>query len=57
MSTNWEYELKPSTTAGGWEYNEPSYTYNQVLSPESGLSVKYNGEGTAVTWTNELQSD
>ena len=53
MSTIWDLIEKVGTFLGGWQYNEPNLTYNQLLDPDSGNVVYYNGLGLGQTWTLE----
>lgn len=49
--TTWDLQEKSGTGIGGWTYNEPNLTYNQLLDPDSGSPVYYNGFGNTATWT------
>lgn len=54
--TTWDNLEKPGFANGGWEYNETNLTYNEVIDPDTQLSVTYNGLGTAVSWSNQTKS-
>lgn len=54
--TTWDLIEKSGTITGGWTYNEPNLAYNQVLDPDSGTPVYYNGFGSTPTWTLQTKS-
>ena len=47
--SSWRRQIK---TGGGWLYDETGLTYDGATDPTSGLSVLYDSEGTAPTFTN-----
>lgn len=53
MST-WNNYEKSGTATGGWDYNEEDILYNSALSVDNQI-VRYNGLGTAQTFTNETK--
>ncbi len=55
MPTLWDNIEKTGTGVGGWMYNEVPLTYNQVIDPDSGLEVFYNGVGVTTGWSNQTE--
>jgi len=50
--TNWDNQEKTGRGNGGWKFNEPNLTFNQMFDPDTGNIVYFNGLGLTVTWTN-----
>jgi hypothetical protein len=50
--TIWDTIEKAGTSNGGWTYDEDNLEYDQLIDPDSGNKVYYNGVGTSVAWTN-----
>lgn len=51
--TTWNNFDKTGVVGGGWQYNEANLTYNQVIDPNTGNIVYYNGIGLPTTWSNQ----
>ncbi len=49
--TTWDLQEKSNNTAGGWTYDENNLGYDDLLDPDSGLPVFYDGFGLSVTWS------
>lgn len=56
MVTIWDNTPKTGTTVGGWNYNEIGYSYNQLLDPQTGGIVYYNGSGQLSIWSNQTKN-
>jgi hypothetical protein len=41
----------------GWNYDDPSITYDGATDPITGLPVYYDGLGTAPSFTNQTKHD
>jgi len=52
MPTTWENLEKPTTFSGGITFNEAGIAFNQVIDPDTGNIVYFNGVGLLSTWTN-----
>lgn len=50
MSTAWQSEPR---VGSGYEYDDATFTYDQVLEPEEGSSVRYDEAGVLTAWTNQ----
>ena len=50
--TTWDNIEKSGTIGGGWFYNEANLEYNQLIDPDSGNPVYYDGLGVSSSWTN-----
>lgn len=47
----WDYQEKSNTVGGGWFYDEANLGYDDLLDPDSGNPVFYDGFGLAQTWS------
>ena len=53
MTTVWDNATKPTTTSGGWNFNELTFMFNEAIDEETGSIVYFNGVGTGQTWLND----
>ena len=56
MTASWDNQEKPGLEGGGWDYEENLITYDEDIDPDFGLVVRYNGLGTAQSFTNQNKS-
>lgn len=49
--TTWDYQEKSNNTDGGWTYDEANLGYDDLVDPDSGLPVYYDGFGLSPTWS------
>ena len=54
--TTWDLQEESGTSGAGWLYDEVNLTYDNLLDPDSGLPVFYDGLGSTVSWTNLTKS-
>jgi len=54
MTTIWD-NLEKSTMLAGWTFNEALISFNQLLDPDTGNTVYFNGLGLDQTWTNQIK--
>lgn len=48
-ATDWDNDEELGSP---WAYNEPTYTYNQVLDPVINVPILYNSVGVKTAWVN-----
>ena len=50
--TTWGNLEKTGALTGGWQYDEPNLTYDQLIDVDTDNLVYYDGIGLLAVWTN-----